>query len=142
MSCELGLSTHNSSLILKETSMSKRLLATMLALGLIALSCGRSASARADTPPSSLGTKLPPFELKDATGKVVSSENFHDKKALVVVFTGTECPINNAYMPRLAKLAKDYAEQGVQFLGVNSNRQDSAERVAAHAKKHALTFPV
>jgi peroxiredoxin len=117
--------------------MSLRLLATLLALGLFA-----RASAAADIPPNRLGEKIAPFELKDVSGKTVSLEDYRAKKAVVVVFVGTECPINNAYMPRLAQLAKEFGPKGVQFLAVNANRQDSVERVAAHAKKHELPFPV
>jgi peroxiredoxin/mono/diheme cytochrome c family protein len=65
-----------------------------------------------------------------------------ESKIIVVVFIGTECPINNAYMPRLAELHKSYAAKGVQFLAINSNRQDTVERIAKHAKEFALPFPV
>ena len=47
-----------------------------------------------------------------------------------VVFLGTECPVNNAYLPRLAELHRTYAPRDVQFVAVNSNQQDSAARVA------------
>src|SRR5439155_3409416 len=65
-----------------------------------------------------------------------------DKKAVAVVFLGTECPINNAYLPRLAELHKTYANRGVQFVAINANCQDTAPRIAAHAKKHEIPFPV
>jgi peroxiredoxin len=96
----------------------------------------------ADSETSNLGKKVPDFTLKDITGQDVCLSSFKDKKAIVVVFTGTECPINNQYLARLAQLHKTYAEQGVQFLAVNSNRQDTAQRVAEHAKQHAIPFPV
>jgi peroxiredoxin len=94
------------------------------------------------TPPSVIGTKAPDFSLKDTTGKPVSLTDLKGKKAIVVLFVGTECPINNALMPRLAEMSKAYAPRGVQFLAINSNRQDSAERVAEHAKQYSLPFPV
>src|SRR5262249_40350218 len=59
-----------------------------------------------------------------------------------VLFLGTECPINNLFLPRLAELHKEFAPKGVQFLAVNANRQDAAARVAEHARKHSLPFPV
>jgi peroxiredoxin len=97
----------------------------------------------ADSLPSRVGKALADFTLKDPrTRKVVSLADFKDKKAVVVVFTGTECPINNAYLPRLAQLAKDYAAKGVQFLAVNANVQDTPEAVAEHARKHEVPFPV
>src|SRR5262245_27092995 len=71
------------------------------------------------------------FTLLDVrSGKPVSLTGFKDKKAIVVVFLGTACPVNNAYMPRLAELSKQYASQGVQFLGINSNRIDDAKEIA------------
>ncbi len=82
------------------------------------------------------------FALKDTSGRDVSLASFRDKKAIVVIFIGTECPINNQFMPRLAELHKKYSPQGVQFLGINSNRQDTTQRIAEHAKQYAIPFPI
>src|SRR5262245_4360367 len=82
------------------------------------------------------------FSLKDAGGREVSLADYKAKKAVVVVFIGTECPVNTYYMPRLKELHEKYAASGVQILAVNSNPPDSAEKVAEHAKKHGLPFPV
>ena len=89
-----------------------------------------------------LGRKIADFSLPDAAGVTVESSKFKDAKALVVVFVGTECPISNAYMPRLAELSKEYAGKGVQFLAINANRQDTPGMVAEHAKKNGVPFPV
>src|SRR5207247_2647452 len=59
-----------------------------------------------------------------------------------VVFLGTQCPINNAFLPELARLHEEFSTKGVQFLGVNSNSQDTPGAVAEHARKHNLPFPV
>jgi peroxiredoxin len=104
----------------------------------------KSAPDAADRQPaaSQLGKKIADFTLPDGAGKPVALADFKGKKAVVVVFIGTQCPVNNYYMPRLVELHKEYAEKGVQFLAVNSNRQDSAEEIAQHAKQHSLPFPV
>ena len=95
-------------------------------------------AAPADAPP-----RVADFTLTDVlTDKPVSLGDFKAKKAVVVTFLGTECPINNAYAPRLAELAKAYADKGVQFLAVNSNCNDTPAVIAGHAKKYGLTFPV
>jgi peroxiredoxin len=86
--------------------------------------------------------QVPPFTLKDAGGKSWALADCKDKKAVVVLFLGTECPINNAVMPTLAALCKKYAPQGVQFVGVNSNAQDTPNRVATHAAEFGIPFPV
>ena len=96
----------------------------------------------ADQSSNSIGKKISDFSLPDTRGRKVSLGDFQDKKAVVVVFVGTECPINNAFMTRLVDLDREFGPRGVQFLAVNSNRQDIAERVAKHAREHALNFPV
>jgi peroxiredoxin/mono/diheme cytochrome c family protein len=109
----------------------------------LAITCSTLLPLRsADKATTNLGKKAADFSLKDTNGNVVSLASFKDKKAVVVVFVGTECPINNAFMPRLAELHKAYAGQGVQFLAINANRQDTAERVAEHAKRYSIPFPV
>ncbi len=92
--------------------------------------------------PSPVGKTVPDFTLRDPAGKEVSLEAFKDKKAVVVLFLGTQCPINNQFLPRLAELHKEYSGQSVQFLAINSNVQDTPQRIAAHARKYHLPFPV
>jgi len=43
-----------------------------------------------------------------------------DAKALVVAFSGPDCPVSKLYKPRLDKLSKDYSARGVRFLTVSS----------------------
>src|SRR5260221_4792326 len=94
--------------------------------------------------PAPVGTRITEFTASDATnGKAWSlADNAREAKAVVVIFTGTECPVNNAYAPRLADLAKKYSDKGVVFVGINSNEQDDAEAIAKHAKNYQIPFPV
>src|SRR3954451_14532642 len=78
------------------------------------------------------------FRLKDANGKAWALDDAKDAQAVVVVFLGTQCPINNAYAPRLAELHAAYAARGVLFVAVNANEHDTPETIAAHAKEHKL----
>lgn len=97
----------------------------------------------ADTKPAGkTPRRVRPFTLKDTAGKEWSWKEQETKKAIVVVFLGTECPINNAYLSRLAELHKEYAPRGVVFVGINANRTDTLARVAAHAADHGIPFPV
>src|SRR5262249_48889757 len=89
-----------------------------------------------------LGKVIGDFRLPNANGQTVSLASFRDKQAVVVVFMGTECVINNAYMPRLIEMQKDFARRGIQIIGINSNVQDTAEEVAEHAKQFAVNFPI
>jgi peroxiredoxin len=86
--------------------------------------------------------RVHPFTLMDISGKDWSWKDHSTSKAIVVLFIGTQCPINNAYMPLLAELHKTYAPRGVTFVAINANCQDTPVRIAAHAKEHGIPFPV
>ena len=60
----------------------------------------------------------------------------------VVCFLGTQCPLAKLYGPRLQRMADDFAENGIRFIGVNSNVQDSRDEVREYAKKHSIRFPI
>jgi peroxiredoxin len=99
-----------------------------------------AAAAHADV---AIGDKLKPFALKDsATGKETRIDAVGGKKATVLMFISTECPISNAYNQRMAALAKDYSGKGVAFVGINPNREESPADITKHAKENGFSFPV
>lgn len=122
--------------------MNKRYTLAGCFLSLLAVSAGVGVCMGTERPSSNVGQKIADFTLPDATGKSTTLAGFAEAKALVVLFLGTECPINNNYLPRLRELHKEYTGKGVQFLAINSNRQDTPARIAAHAKQHELLFPI
>lgn len=87
---------------------------------------------------------VPDFGLPDVkTGKTVSLTGASaGKKATVILFVSTECPVSNAYNGRMARLAADYGAKGVAVLGINANSTESVSDAAAHADKNTLGFPV
>jgi len=91
---------------------------------------------------SPIGKRIESFELKDFGGKSHSLAELKDKPAVVVVFLGTECPLATLYAPRLNQLSERFAAQGVAFVGINSNQQDSLSEMAAYAKTHGIAFPL
>jgi peroxiredoxin len=92
--------------------------------------------------PPAIGAKVADFALKDTAGETRSLSLYKDKRAVVVVFIGAECPIANLYIPTLNEMQKLYRDKGVVFLGINSNEQDSASDVVAHAREYKVAFPV
>src|SRR5262249_42081443 len=103
------------------------------------LSLSAASFLRADTPRV---RTIRNFSLKDTTGRTWSLASLADRKAVVVVFIGTDCPVNNASLPTLAQILDTYRDRGVAVVAVNSNAQDSAARVAEHARQMKLPFPV
>ncbi|MCE2397045.1 thioredoxin family protein [Candidatus Poribacteria bacterium] len=79
--------------------------------------------------------EVPNFTLKDAMDKEHSLKDLsHEKKATVVMFISTQCPVSNHYNERIVALHNDYKDQGVQFIGINSNKNESVEEIAEHNK--------
>lgn len=62
-------------------------------------------------------------------------------KLHVVCFLGAECPMARAYGGRLSEMAEEFRDEGVQFVGVNSNRQDSVADVRGYVGSLNITFP-
>jgi peroxiredoxin/mono/diheme cytochrome c family protein len=96
----------------------------------------------ADTELSALDRKIPGFTLTDYRGKTVSLSDFKDREIVVVAFTGTECPLAKLYGPRLQSLQEKYRDRNVEFIAINSNRQDTLTEIAAWARRYDITFPV
>jgi peroxiredoxin len=94
--------------------------------------------------PPKAGQPVPQFSLPNpATGSVQSLKDLSaGKKATVVIFVATQCPVSNAYNARMAQIASAYASKGVQFVGINSNKQEAGPEVVSHAKENKLTFPI
>jgi peroxiredoxin len=89
-----------------------------------------------------VGERLERMELRDPGGKAVTLDDFRDRRVVVLVFTGIDCPVGNLYVPRLVALDERYRGKGVQFVGVNANAHESPEDVSAHAREYGVPFPV
>lgn len=63
-------------------------------------------------------------------------------RATALVFISTECPISNLYIPRVAELSRQFAPKGIRFLLVDSNREDTMERLKRYRKERSLTIPI
>jgi len=123
---------------------SLRLSSTFVATGLLLGLLGLNQLRLADLPAAYAGpkNKIEGIRLKDETGKVRTPAEFKNRKAVVLIFLGTACPVANSYAESLSQLAKDYDTRGVQFLGVNANPDESLADVAKHAREFRLGFPV
>ncbi|KAF0242208.1 MAG: hypothetical protein FD180_4036 [Planctomycetota bacterium] len=84
---------------------------------------------------------FPDFSLPDIAMKTVKRGDFAGSKAVVVVFTGTQCPECNRHVPEIGKIQAAYKDKGVRVFGINSNRNEQ-EEIAAHAKEHEVAFPI
>ncbi len=92
-----------------------------------------------------LDTIVKDFTLKDADGASHALYQLSEEKpATVVLFLATQCPAID-YTERIVALVKTYSEKPekkVQFIGINSNKQETIEEIAEYNKKHGFEFPV
>ncbi|MCR9115615.1 MAG: thioredoxin family protein [bacterium] len=87
------------------------------------------------------GEKAPSFKGTDATtGKEVSSDDFKDAKATVVVFTCNRCPVAIAYEDRFIEFTKKFADKEVKFIAIDCNG-DEREAMSQRAEEKGFNFP-
>lgn len=87
--------------------------------------------------------ELKNFKLTNVLNdQVVSLETYPSCEALVIIFTSNNCPYDEYYRTRIAKLSQTYNER-VPVLLINSNQEasDSKEAMAKKAKAVNLSIP-
>lgn len=82
------------------------------------------------------------FQLSTLDGSPVVVGVAPDIRATVVCFLGAECPLVKLYSARLAMFSKEFNGQGVRFVAVNSNRQDTLDDIKSYLIQHPLPFPL
>lgn len=94
----------------------------------------------------SLGTSAPDFFLPDAvSGKIVSLNDFKDKKALLVMFICHHCPYVQHVKKELAQISKDYQYKNIGIVAISANditahSDDSPEYLKEMAKDEGFIF--
>ncbi|WP_298867389.1 redoxin domain-containing protein, partial [uncultured Gimesia sp.] len=114
--------------------------AYLICLSSLVLLCGGPLFSETKT--SSLKTRLLTFRLPTIDGGIVELTEKSEQKATVVCFLGAECPLARLYGPKLNAMMATYQSQGVRFVGVNSNQQDSLEDVQKYVKRYEIQFPI
>jgi len=93
-----------------------------------------------------MGKDIIPFSLPATDGSGYGPVDFKDKRVLVVIFMCNHCPYVQAVIDRLIAIQADYAERGVQLLGINANDsenypEDSFEAMQEWVEEKGINFP-
>jgi thiol-disulfide isomerase/thioredoxin len=107
----------------------------------LTLGLGISDQASAAKKDVKVGDRIGNLTFKDIHYLPRSLDDFPNKKAFVLAFTTTSCPVVQRYLPLLKQLEKDYRKKGVQFLAVNVGADDTIVNMAAQAVRHEMEFP-
>jgi thiol-disulfide isomerase/thioredoxin len=91
----------------------------------------------AAAPPSG----LPQVSLTDTAGRVHTPAEWAARRAVVLLFVSTDCPLSNRYVPELNRIASAYAARGVSFYAVQGDATVADDEVRHHVKDFAYAFP-
>jgi len=90
----------------------------------------------------SIGDKFENFTLTDYEGNNHSLSDYTESKVIVIMFIATKCPVSNDYNSRMEEIFKEYKDNEVSFLGINSNKSEDVSEIENHAKDNGLTFTI
>src|ERR1700722_10388405 len=82
------------------------------------------------------------FALRDTSNVTHSPEEWNGKKAIVVFFTTTDCPLSNNEVPEMNRTRRDYEAKGVAFYAVQADTTIAEADVLQHTKEYQFSFPV
>jgi peroxiredoxin len=68
-----------------------------------------------------IGDSAPAFSLKGVDGKTYSLNDFKGPKVLMVLFTGTHCPVSHGVEARLQTLVDDMQDKDFGIVAINPN---------------------
>ena len=88
-----------------------------------------------------VGSTVENFKLADTSGVERSLDELKGKNGAIVVFVSAQCPVVKQYNERISQFAADFAAQGINVIGINSNSTESLEWVRSHATEK-YQFPV
>jgi peroxiredoxin len=91
---------------------------------------------------TAFGAQRPQFALRDTRNLVHSPEEWNGKKAIVVFFTTTDCPLSNNEVPEMNRTERDYKSRGVAFYGVQADTTIADADVIQHSNDYRFSFPV
>lgn len=98
-------------------------------------------AAFADERAPAIGDVIGELRFKDIRGLQRSLVDFGKKRAYVLVFTTTYCPLVKRTLPKLTELDTKFGPQDVQFVAVNVGEDDTIRDTAAQAIEYECSFP-
>src|SRR5262245_1458657 len=99
-------------------------------------------AGRAEEPAKvKVGDTIGKLKFTDIRSLPRTLDDFGAKKAFVLVFTNTSCPVVQRYLPTLQALESEYRDKDVQFVAVNAAEEDTLIAMATQAVKYEVEFP-
>lgn len=87
-----------------------------------------SATAPAPAPTLAVAPVLD-FEFTDIEGTTAWLSDIKRVRAYVIVMRDVGCPVTGKYAPKIARMSKEYSDQGVAFVYLNVNESNTLEQI-------------
>lgn len=84
---------------------------------------------------------LPQFSLADTAGRMHTPDEWAGKRAVVLFFVSTDCPLSNRYVPEMNRIESAYAPRGIAFYAVQGDATVAVAEVRKHVAEFAYAFP-
>ena len=83
---------------------------------------------------------LSQFSLADTSGRWHTPAEWVGKRAIVLFFVSTDCPLSNRYVPEMNRIRNAYAPRGIAFYAVQGDATIAVEEVRRHVQEFGYTF--
>ena len=81
------------------------------------------------------------FSFPDSTGRIHTRVEWSGKRAIVLFFLATDCPLCNSYVPEMNRINAAYSPRGVAFYGVQGDATVTLDEVRKHVREFGYSFP-
>lgn len=85
-------------------------------------------------------TQFQQLELTVLTADGVSTRRLSNQRGSVFIFSRTDCPIANAYVPKLNRMQQHFGKDDFDWYYVYSQSDDEPARLRTHAQEYRLEF--
>jgi len=101
----------------------------------------RQAPRRAKATDRGVGRLIDDLALSSIDGTSRKLSDYRQKKAVVIAFTNTSCPLCRKFSPTLARLDHKYSVQDVAFIYVNPTTSEPTEDLTRAIDTHGFKGP-
>lgn len=115
-------------------------LKSLIFVVILVLTYATVSNAAGDPANLKIGDKVPDFSTTNYDGNTYSLSL--NSGYTVIMFWSCECPYVQPYTSRINALVNEYTSKGVTFWAINSNNNESLERVKEHKSEKQYPFPV
>ena len=84
----------------------------------------------------------PTLQWRDTRGAAHSTAEWTGRKAVLLFFVTTDCPVGNSYVPEMNRIHDVYAARGVAVYAVQADTTVDDRVVARYAAEYRYGFPL